>query len=393
MGVTLHERCNDKDTNVDVDNDSDGASANIVKENEYDLYNLVYTFKETQPVTAVRISPDGTLLAVSTAKVVRIFNLETRGLVTELVGHTKNVSDIKFSPTNSSIIASCSDDLTIRIWSFNKRASSSKCLKVFKKHTYHVTTIQFNSKGNLLISGSADETITIWDIISGRSLTTLAAHSDPISSLTLTPDNSIIISASYDGLIRLFDLETFQCLKTLTTNTSHGTATVSLSTKDLQNFPIGYVEISPNGKFVLSTSLDGVIRLWNYMENKVVKTFIAGEDSVVCVKYNCESKFVTFSGNSSSSSSSSSSRSSRSSSLIVSGSDSNGILCWDIKSKSLVWHYKGEQKGNKSISPVLSLDTFEEGRVLVSGALDGVVNVFEINPQAHYREEQDSGVH
>jgi len=327
-------------------------------ENNDDLYILKNKIKEPTAITSIRISPDGTKIALAVENKVKIYTIYEGKLIGELLGHTKGISDIKFSPINSSILASCSDDLTIRLWSINK--SSSKCIKIFKKHTYHITTIQFNSKGNLLISGSADETITIWDIISGKILTTLAAHSDPISSLTLTPDNSIIISASYDGLIRLFDLESYQCLKTLTTSTSsHGTATSSLSTTDLQNFPVANVETSPNGKYILSTSLDGTIRLWDYMQNKVVKTFIGPQETPICEKYNCELRFVIYNGLN----------------LIVSGSDANGVLCWDIKLKQMVWKYRDSDLKHA----ILSVDIFEEGKLLVTGGLDGVANIFEIN--------------
>ncbi|KAI5956858.1 SWD3 [Candida jiufengensis] len=319
-----------------------------------ELYTLKYSFEESNAITSIRISPNGQLIALATLYKIKIYDFQTQELVTELIGHSKGISDIKFSPINSQIIASCSDDLTIRIWHINK--NSSKCIKIFKKHTFHITTIQFNNKGNLLISGSADETITIWDIISGKILTTLAAHSDPISSLCLTPDNSIIISASYDGLIRLFDLESFQCLKTLTTSTSHGTATSSLSTKDLQNFPVANVCISPNGKYILSTNLDGKIRLWNYMDNKVVKTFLGVDGDIICEKYNCESRFISVNDMN----------------LIVSGSDFDGILCWDIKSKALVWNYSESDA-------VLSIDTYNSGQFLVSGGLAGIVNIFELN--------------
>ncbi|KAI5969846.1 SWD3 [Candida margitis] len=322
-----------------------------------ELYISKTKIRESNAITSIRISPDGSIMALATQNKIKIYTTQGEP-IGELLGHTKGISDIKFSPINSSVLASCSDDLTIRLWSINS-SSSSKCIKIFKKHTYHITTMQFNSKGNLLISGSADETITIWDVISGKILTTLAAHSDPISSVTLTPDNSIIISASYDGLIRLFDLETYQCLKTLTTSTSHGTATSSLSTADLQNFPVANVERSPNGKYILSTSLDGSIRLWDYMQNKVVKTFIGPKQSPICEKYNCESRFIIYQGRN----------------LIVSGSDVNGVLCWNIKSKELVWNYQG----NDTVHAVLSIDTFNDGKLLVTGGLDGVANVFELN--------------
>ncbi|KAG5419788.1 SWD3 [Candida metapsilosis] len=346
--------------------------------NDTELYTLSTTIKESNPITSIRISPNGSTIALATGNKIKLYNLQGQ-YMGELLGHTKGISDIRFSPINSSVLASCSDDLTIRLWSITQPTLSSssstitsKCIKIFKKHTYHITTIRFNSKGNLLISGSADETITIWDVISGKILTTLAAHSDPISSLTLTPDNSIIISASYDGLIRLFDLETYQCLKTLTTSTSsHGTATSSLSTAELQNFPVANVEQSPNGKYILSTSLDGVIRLWDYMSNKVVKTFVGPEEKPICEKYNCESRFINVDNGDGDGDVLN---------CILSGSDLNGVLCWDIKSKELVWSYKRQTSNDGDVNvAVLTLDTFEKGKLLVTGGLDGVANLFKLN--------------
>ncbi|ODV81890.1 WD domain protein [Suhomyces tanzawaensis NRRL Y-17324] len=320
-----------------------------------DLYRLKYSSNNQHKgaITSIKISPDGTKYATSSSDAtINIFDINTGKVIAQLRGHTKGISDIEFSPINSNIIASCSDDLTIRLWSIKKQ----KCINILRKHTYHITAIKFTSKGNMLISGSADETVTIWDLISGRTLKTLAAHSDPILSLSLTPDNSIIVSASYDGLMRLFDLETGQCLKTLTYNsTSHGTATAS--TNDVLNFPISNVELSPNGKYILSSSLDGKIRLWDYMDNTVIKTY-NGIDSPISEKYNCGAKFITKTADP----------------KVVSGSQSSGILVWDVQSKAIEYQYKHDQC-------VLQVDTFDEGRILVSCSIDGVINVFEMKPE------------
>ncbi|CAI5760622.1 unnamed protein product [Candida verbasci] len=316
-----------------------------------DLYKLRYTIKENESITSIRISPDGKTFAISLGTKIKIFNIETQELITELIGNTKGINDIQFSPLNSNIIASCSNDLTIRLWSIR----DSKCIKILKKHTYHITTIKFVSKGNLLISGSADETITIWDITSGRIITTLAAHSDPVSSITLTPDNSIIISGAYDGLMRLFDLETSQCLKTLTTSTSHGTATAS--TSDVINFPISNVESSPNGQYILSSSLDGLIRLWKYLDNKVIKTYQGVEGRSISKKFNCETKFII----------------KTESPLIVSGSENDGIIIWDINTKKIVYNY------NNDDGPVLTLDIYNDGELLISATKNGIINLYDLN--------------
>lgn len=320
-----------------------------------DLYTVKYEINSNHKAatTSIKISPDGKTMATSSSdSTIKVYNFKTGELITELMGHTMGISEIEYSPINSDILASCSDDLTIRLWCISKQ----KCIKILKKHTYHVTTIKFTSKGNILISGSADETITIWDLLSGKILKTLAAHSDPILSLSITPDNSIIISASYDGLMRLFDLETGQCLKTLTYNsTSHGTATAS--TNDVLNFPISNVEISPNGKYILSSSLDGVIRLWDYMNNKIIKTYNGKNGNFISEKYCCGSKFIIKTQDP----------------KIVSGSESDGLLIWDLQSKSIDYQYKVNQE------PVLQLDTFDEGKIIATCTRNGIITILELN--------------
>ncbi|KAK7678234.1 hypothetical protein QCA50_018804 [Cerrena zonata] len=295
-----------------------------------DLYTLKFTVKNDtkESFNAVEISPDGTKFATcSSDSTIKIYSTDTGEKV---------------------------NDMTIRLWSINK----GKCIKILKKHTYHVTTIKFILKGNILISGSADETVTIWDLSSGRSLKTLAAHSDPVSSIGLTPDNTIIISASYDGLMRLFDLELGQCLKTLVYNSaSHGTATAS--TNDVVNFPISNVEISPN---------DGKIRLWDYMDNKVIKTY-SGIDGVSSVseKYGSSSRFLT----------------KINPILIVSGSDSNGLLFWDVQTKKIVCQIENH-------CPILDLDTWAQGELLISCDLSGELKVYQLNSKYVKSTESES---
>jgi len=332
-----------------------GSDNAVISGSIPDLYTLRYSITDahSSAVTSIKISPDQTKFATCTSDSrINIFDISTGKLISTLIGHTKGISDIEFSPINSNILASCSDDLTIRLWSISKQ----KCIKILKKHTYHITTIKFTTKGNILISGAADETITIWDINSGKTLKTLAAHSDPVLSLCLTPDNTIIVSASYDGLMRLFDLETGQCLKTLTYNsTSHGTATAS--TNDVLNFPISNVEISPNGKYILSSSLDGLIRLWDYMDNKVIKTYMGIDGQPISEKFICGTKFVTKTVEP----------------KIVSGSDSSGMLVWDVNSKQVVYRFK------QTDAPVFEVDIADEGKLLVSCSEDGRVCVFDLD--------------
>lgn len=323
----------------------------LIESSWKDLYIPKYSVSTGELVNSVQISPDQKTFATCSSKgALRIYDLKSGALTATLRGHTKGISALAFSPINSDVVATGSDDLTIRLWSIKKE----KCIRIMKKHTYHITTVCFNSKGNLLISGGADETIVVWDLTTGRSLKTLAAHSDPVSSVCLSPDDTIIVSASYDGLMRLFDLESGQCLKTLVYNSStHGTATAS--TSDVVNFPISHVEVTPNGKYILSSSLDGKIRLWDYMNNKVVKTYVGVGGGNVNKKYNSGARFIT----------------KTQAPIVVLGSDASGALFWDVQSKDIVFQLQ-------PTATVLDLDICNEGETLVTCGLDGQVEVYEL---------------
>lgn len=320
-----------------------------------ELYSHNYRISvPNELINAVKISPDKSKLATCSSKgKIRIYEFDSGKLLATFTEHSKGVSDIAFSPLDSNTLASCSDDMTIILWSIAKK----KSIKILKKHTYHITTMKFNSKGNLLISGAADESIVIWDLSSGQSLKTLAAHSDPISCVCLTPDDTLVVSASYDGLMRLFDIETGQCLKTLVYNSStHGTATAS--TNDVVNFPISYVNVTPNGKYILSSSLDGKIRLWDYMNNKVMKTYTGINNSPVNSKYNSGSCFVTCTA----------------SPIVVSGSDNSGALFWDLQTKDIVFQLLPG-------STVLDVAICDNGERLVTCTLQGEVDVYTLEPK------------
>jgi WD40 repeat protein len=88
------------------------------------------------------------------------------------------VRSVAFSP-NGRILASGSDDQTIRLWDVR----DGSCQKVLQGHTSRVCSIQFSpidvslpsGTGPILVSGSQDETIKLWNPTTGECLTTLRA--------------------------------------------------------------------------------------------------------------------------------------------------------------------------------------------------------------------------
>ena len=89
----------------------------------------------------------------------------------------------------------------------------------WKNHTGAVTALQFfPGSGHLLLSGSADNTVKIWDVFHERELLrTFSGHSKAISDISFNNSGTQFLSGSYDRMIKLWDTEKGTCISKFTT--------------------------------------------------------------------------------------------------------------------------------------------------------------------------------
>ncbi|KAJ2080254.1 SCF ubiquitin ligase complex subunit cdc4 [Coemansia sp. RSA 988] len=69
--------------------------------------------------------------------------------------------------------------------------------------------------GNIVVSGSYDCTIRVWDVTTGRCLHQLEGHTSKVYTIVLDPDQHAIFSGSMDGMIRVWNWDTGACLRIL----------------------------------------------------------------------------------------------------------------------------------------------------------------------------------
>jgi WD40 repeat protein len=171
-------------------------------------HELVHTLDATD-VRCVAFSRDGTFIAAGTGVAgsapgtgneIMVWNAATRELVGELVGHTRPVRRLEFSP-DSQRVASIGADKTIRIWDINTRQEQ---LSV-QAHSQAGYCLAFSPDGRRLASGSNDINAKLWDMSTGRELLTLRGHTGGILSVAFSPDGRHLATGSYDRTIRIWD--------------------------------------------------------------------------------------------------------------------------------------------------------------------------------------------
>jgi len=86
----------------------------------------------------------------------------------------------------------------------------------YSGHTAEISKVNFNSRGNLLMTGSSDTTVRLWDVETGKCTQVLEGHKEEIFSCAFNYDGNTIITASKDNTCRIWkanDKNTFKEVK------------------------------------------------------------------------------------------------------------------------------------------------------------------------------------
>jgi len=142
---------------------------------------------------------------------------------------------------NNTIATHLENDITI----FSALTGSQTA--VLSGHTVWVWSLAFSSDGTLLVSGSTDTTIKLWDIQTGGVVKTFYGHTDTVLSVSISVDNTMIASGSRDKTICLWNIGTGECH--ITIECSDKVTTVSFS--------------PTNPQLLLSTSRNDTVQKWD----------------------------------------------------------------------------------------------------------------------------------
>ncbi|MDE0086214.1 MAG: sigma-70 family RNA polymerase sigma factor [Candidatus Poribacteria bacterium] len=268
-----------------------GCNTGIIRLWDADTRQLIKTLNGSKNghiafVRSTVFSPDGKTLFCGADDGIHLWNIRTGEHKRMLTGHTDVVNTIALS-SDGNILASGSWDNTIRLWD----AHTGEHKKTLTGHTDSVATIAFSPDGKTLASGGMENnTIRLWDVVTGKNKMTLIGHTDPVEAVAFSPDGKTIASGSLDNTIRLWDVDTG---KTKMILTGHTDWVYSLA-------------FSPDGKTIASGCIDATIHLWD---------IDTGENKKILIGHTSHVKGVVFSPDGK---------------TLVSGSRDGSVLLWEI---------------------------------------------------------------
>ncbi|OSS53868.1 hypothetical protein B5807_00909 [Epicoccum nigrum] len=220
--------------------------------------NIVWAAAATQPGT--KSSGAGRAYAAANEEVL-CWDVKTGELLSRWrdASCTDEVTVICRSEIDPDVFAVGYADGSIRIWD----ARTSTAIISFNGHKSAITTLAFDQSGVRLASGAKDTDIVIWDLVSETGLFKLRGHKGQVTGLQflhpgaapqddeeeveMDTEQAFLLSTSKDALIKIWDISTQHCIETHIAQT---------------NGECWALGVSPDGSGCITAGNDGELKVW-----------------------------------------------------------------------------------------------------------------------------------
>jgi WD40 repeat protein len=237
------------------------------------------------------LTSDGRLLSGASDGAPRLWRVSTGEVLQTLIGHRDSAQHVSITP-DGAYAATGSDDKTVRFWNITR----GTCEWVLP-HVGTISAIALTPDAKRIVSGTHDSELIIWETETGKpvnppdqswrtgreviardgsramqyagdgrrividpitnaDLASPPGHTHPIWALALTPDGRQVVSASLDHTLRIWDLHSGAELAVLRGHTGAVTAVV----------------VTPDGRYALSGSHDKTVRVWDLKDGQLLSS-------------------------------------------------------------------------------------------------------------------------
>ncbi|OAC99954.1 hypothetical protein MUCCIDRAFT_147969, partial [Mucor lusitanicus CBS 277.49] len=238
-------------------------------------------------------------------------------LLFEDVQHNSGIYCLQF---DNNLLVTGSRDRNLKMWNIK----TGQLIHTLEGHTGSVLCLQFDHR--YLISGSSDSTLIIWDIVSGEKVKTLNGHGESVLNVKLL--GNTIVSCSKDRTVRTWDLEK------------------GISKVTFRGHRAAVNAVQFKGDRIVSASGDRTIKIWDMNTGECLKTLDSHSRGIACVEYDGQ--------------------------YIVSGSSDQSIKVWDAITGECIHTLLGHT------DLVRTLQLNSKAKTIVSGSYDGSLKIWNL---------------
>ncbi|RMX68897.1 hypothetical protein DD238_003813 [Peronospora effusa] len=167
------------------------------------------------PLNALSTSPNNHLIAVGGRDVLKVVALEAAGFTEKrnlrVIGKPSlnfSTNDIRWHPHSDYLLATAATNGAVVIWNLERDGYKHVQERVLNGHRRAVNRICWHTTDwNVLISGSQDGTVKLWDKRGGKVVSTYQPKSESVRDVRASPFHSNKFAAAFEnGIVQVWDM-------------------------------------------------------------------------------------------------------------------------------------------------------------------------------------------
>ncbi|KAM6591552.1 hypothetical protein CsatA_014157 [Cannabis sativa] len=231
---------------------------------------LISLSGHTDSVTCVKWSGDGVIYTGSVDRTIKVWETSEGKLIRELKGHGHRINSI-----------SLSTDFILHTGAFDHTGKQYSSAEEMKKVALERYNKMKGNKPELLVSGSDDRTMFLWEpFVSKQPKTRITGHQQVINQVCFSPDGQWIATASYDKSVKIWNRITGNFVATLRGHVGK----------------VYQISWSADSRFLLSCSADTTLKVWDLRTRKLKQDLPGHADEVYAIDWSSVGEKVASGG-------------------------------------------------------------------------------------------------
>lgn len=226
--------------------------------------------------------------------------------------------------------------------SAGKPAEPIQVVETLEGTTGLLRSMVLDSGRSLLIGGSVDGSICVWNLSGRTSNCDISGHQGPVNAMLLSSNGTVLVSGGADKTIRFWELGTGKLLKSL----------------NAAGFVNG-LALSPNGTLLAAAIADGSIQLLNFPDGTELGSLLGHQGPVNDLVFNHDG-------------------------TLISGGVDGTVRIWDVNGRSLQKTLPTEQGFVNTVA------VSNNGEIVISGGTEQTIRLWQTSTGQPIHTFQDS---